>query len=215
MYGKERTKKIKNLKHKHSHFQVQTWQLKCQVTDPEGAPDVNCSILCQCSCMTVPCRHLHHLLLQRHLSWNHLRAFLSCIPTKGSFIITAKSVDLYNERERVRRVYTCILEMQKLIGKLFGGNNRISPCNYRKNKKRQQNMDPLHCQCHWRRQCACLQLPLAQPSLAGTRGLASSSGGRPHLDPTVQHLPGPEQEPGPPLYHDFCGKLLHNFTYFL
>lgn len=158
------------------------------VTDPESAPDENCSVFCKSSGVAVSCRHLHHLLVQRHLPRNHLRRLLCCFPAEGAFIVAAKSVDLKNQK-----TYEFILEMQK-----------------RQMKKVRKQHGLLHAHFHWDTQCACLQLPLAQFSLAVTQEMAFFSEGRPRRDPAVQHPPDQEQEPGLPPCHNSCGKLSEN-----
>lgn len=77
-------------------------------TDPESAPDEDCPVICKSSGVTVSCRHLHHLLVQQHLPWNHLRALLGRFPAEGAFVVTAKSVDLKNQK-----TWEFILETQK------------------------------------------------------------------------------------------------------
>lgn len=84
------------------HRQAEQTTLSCtglvgckqQVTHPEGTPDVHGSILCEGSRVTVPCRHLDHLVLQCHFAWKHLGPLLCGVPTKGPLVITAKSVNL-------------------------------------------------------------------------------------------------------------------------
>lgn len=160
------------------------------VTDPESTPDENCSVFCKSSGVAVSCRHLHHLLVQHHLPRNRLRPLLCCFPAEGAFIVAAKSIDLKNQE-----TYEFILEMQK----------------QQMTKVRQQH-GLLHGHFHWDTQCACLQLQLAQFSLAVTQEMAFSSEGHPRRDPAVQHPPDLVREPGLPPCRNSCGKLSGNVS---
>lgn len=151
-----------------------------RVTDPESAPDEDCSFICKSSGVTVSRRHLHHLLVQQHLPRNHLGTLLGRVPAEGAFVVTAKSVDLKNQGRFVWR---------------------------RKSHKRKAGEQRGRLRGHFRRdtQCACLQLRPARSSLAARRETAFSSEGRPRRDPAARRPPDQEREPGRPPCRNSCG----------